>query len=93
MFEDVSDTKIVRDVQNIVKDIFGKEAVPYLCGASIPIIPDLVRASGAVPVLIGFGLEEDSIHSPNESYSLQQFKQGFMYSVGLLRKFSESPLS
>jgi len=48
-------------------------------GASIPVVASLVKESGAEPILVGFGLEEDNIHAPNESFSLEQFKQGFLY--------------
>ena len=48
-------------------------------GASIPIVAELVNVSGAEPVLVGFGSEEDSIHAPNESFSIEQFRQGFLY--------------
>lgn len=48
-------------------------------GASIPIIPLLQEASGAYPLLVGFGLEEDNLHAPNESFSLEQFERGFLF--------------
>lgn len=58
-------------------------------GASIPIVAELSELSGADPLLVGFGLEEDLIHAPNESFSIEQFEKGFLYSVLLLRSFSE----
>ena len=42
-------------------------------GASIPVVASLKDASGAAPLLVGWGQAEDRIHSPNESYSLAQF--------------------
>ena len=42
-------------------------------GASIPVVSGLKDASGAAPLLVGWGQAEDNIHSPNESYSLRQF--------------------
>ena len=42
-------------------------------GASIPVVAALKSASGAAPLLVGWGQPEDRIHSPNESYSLRQF--------------------
>jgi acetylornithine deacetylase/succinyl-diaminopimelate desuccinylase-like protein len=53
-------------------------------GASVPIIPALAKAAGAEPLLIGFGLDEDLIHSPNESFSLKQFEDGYLYTASLL---------
>ncbi len=45
-------------------------------GASIPIVAKLRDLTGAAPLLVGFGMQEDRIHSPNESYSLAQFLDG-----------------
>ncbi len=42
-------------------------------GASIPVLSVLREASGAAPLIVGWGQSEDRIHSPNESYSLVQF--------------------
>ena len=42
-------------------------------GASIPVISVLKEASGAAPLIVGWGQSEDRIHSPNESYSFTQF--------------------
>ena len=43
-------------------------------GASIPVIAAIREASGAAPLLVGWGQPEDRIHSPNESYSVRQFE-------------------
>ena len=43
------------------------------CGASIPVVSALREASGAAPLMVGWGQPEDRIHSPNESYSVRQF--------------------
>ncbi|MCB0330600.1 MAG: M20/M25/M40 family metallo-hydrolase [Bdellovibrionales bacterium] len=56
-------------------------------GASIPIVASLAEVAGAEPLLIGFGLEEDNIHAPNESFSLSQFKKGFLYVAGFLSSY------
>lgn len=53
-------------------------------GASIPIVARLAEVSGATPLLTGFGHEEDRIHAPNESFSLDQFRNGFLYTCLLL---------
>ena len=48
-------------------------------GASIPVVSDLARVSGAEPLLVGFGSPQDRVHAPNESFSLEQFRRGFLY--------------
>jgi acetylornithine deacetylase/succinyl-diaminopimelate desuccinylase-like protein len=63
---------------------FGRDPVMIWEGASVPIIPALAAAAGAAPLLVGFGLEEDLIHSPNESFSLRQFQEGYLYAASFL---------
>ena len=44
-------------------------------GASIPVVSAIREASGAAPLIVGWGQPEDRIHSPNESYSFAQFEK------------------
>jgi acetylornithine deacetylase/succinyl-diaminopimelate desuccinylase-like protein len=57
-------------------DTFGKRPVPVRSGGSIPIISTFEEVLGIKSVLMGFGLESDAIHSPNENYPLAQFYKG-----------------
>jgi len=59
-----------------VGEVFGIEPVPSRGGGSIPILAELEGILNAPPLLMGFGLERDTIHSPNESYLLSQFHKG-----------------
>jgi acetylornithine deacetylase/succinyl-diaminopimelate desuccinylase-like protein len=56
--------------------IYGKRPVPVRSGGSIPIISTFEEVLGIKSVLMGFGLESDAIHSPNENYPLNQFYNG-----------------
>ncbi len=55
---------------------FGKQPLAVRRGGSIPIISDFERILGVKTVLMGFGLESDAIHSPNENFSLDIFRRG-----------------
>lgn len=59
-----------------MKDTFGKEPIPSREGGSIPIVAMFKDVLGANTVLMGFGLDSDAIHSPNEHYGLFNFYKG-----------------
>lgn len=57
-------------------DVFNKRPLPVKRGGSIPIIATFEKILGVKTILMGFGLEEDAIHSPNESFPVDIFKKG-----------------
>ena len=59
-----------------MKDTFGKEPIPARSGGSIPIVPMFEKELGIKSLLMGFGLDSDAIHSPNESFGLFNFYKG-----------------
>lgn len=67
-------------------EVYGIEPVPSRGGGSIAILADLQRILGIDPLLMGFGLERDTIHSPNESYLLVQLFRG-MESIALFYQY------
>jgi len=59
-----------------MEESFGKKPIPYRSGGSIPIISTFEEKLGLKSILMGFGLESDAIHSPNENYRLDMFFKG-----------------
>ena len=69
------DSPVFRLVQMLLEEMDSRGPVYQWDGASIPVLTALKEASGAVPIIVGWGEPDDRIHSPNESYSLQQFEK------------------
>ena len=65
---------VFRLAEELLKEMDERGPVFVWDGASIPVVSLLREASGAAPLLVGWGQTEDRIHSPNESYSLRQFR-------------------
>lgn len=65
-----------RAAEKAFTETFGKRPVPFRSGGSIPIISTFEKVLGVKSILMGFGLESDNIHSPNESFSLWNFYKG-----------------
>jgi acetylornithine deacetylase/succinyl-diaminopimelate desuccinylase-like protein len=71
-----SNTKEFLAAKKAMEKAFGKEVLPYRSGGSIPITSLFEKILGAKSVLMGFGLDSDAIHSPNEHYGLFNFYKG-----------------
>jgi acetylornithine deacetylase/succinyl-diaminopimelate desuccinylase-like protein len=59
-----------------MEEAFGKKPVPTRGGGSIPIVALFEKELQVKTVLMGFGLDSDAIHSPNEHYGLFNFYKG-----------------
>ncbi len=70
------DTPAFKAASKAMEETFGKIPVPTRSGGSIPIISDFEEVLGIKTILMGFGLESDAIHSPNESYPVENFYKG-----------------
>lgn len=65
-----------RAASSAIAESFGKQPIPVRSGGSIPIVSDFEEVLGIKSILMGFGLDSDAIHSPNENYPLFNFYKG-----------------
>ena len=84
-----TDMTAYKAAEQAIVDTFGKKPLPFYSGGSIPIISGFERILGIKSILIGFGLSEDAIHSPNESYGLEQFDKGVRTIPMFYKHFAE----
>ena len=68
---------------------YGRKPIFVRDGGSIPIVAELRNTLNAEAILVGFGLDDDGIHSPNEKFNLDSFFGGVYTSVLLLEEFSQ----
>jgi acetylornithine deacetylase/succinyl-diaminopimelate desuccinylase-like protein len=68
-------------------DILGRETVYIRSGGSIPIVGDFARHLGIPTILMGFGLPDDGLHSPNEKYKIANYYAGIMTVAHFLEQY------
>ncbi len=71
-----TDTIAYQAASKAMEQTFNQRPIPTRSGGSIPIISDFEEVLGIKTILMGFGLESDAIHSPNENYPLEHFYKG-----------------
>jgi acetylornithine deacetylase/succinyl-diaminopimelate desuccinylase-like protein len=70
-------------------DVLGRETVFVRGGGSIPIVGDLARHLGIPSVLMGLGLPDDGLHSPNEKFRVANYYQGILAVAHFLERYGE----
>ena len=84
-----TDMPAYKAAEKAYEKTYGKVPVPVRSGGSIPIIATFEEKLGIKSILMGFGLESDAIHSPNENFMLSQFYKGIETIVYFYGYFAE----
>ncbi|RME61780.1 MAG: M20/M25/M40 family metallo-hydrolase [Candidatus Dadabacteria bacterium] len=83
------DSPHVQKAKQLLKQVYnGADPILIWEGASIPVVSNLCKTADTEPLMVGFGLEEDNIHAPNESFSLEQFRRGLIFTAKFVEDFA-----
>lgn len=81
-----TDSIAYQAAQKAIFDAFGKEPIPTRGGGSIPIVALFEKELGIKTVLMGFGLDSDNLHSPNEKFDIANYYKG-IETIPLFHKY------
>ncbi|HZS49570.1 MAG TPA: dipeptidase [Bryobacterales bacterium] len=82
------DHRAIRLAAQALTEVFGQPTVFVRSGGSIPIVGDFAQRLGIPTVLMGFGLPDDGLHSPNEKFSLENYYKGILSVVHFVEKLA-----
>jgi acetylornithine deacetylase/succinyl-diaminopimelate desuccinylase-like protein len=80
----------IRTAAKAMSDVMSKPTVFIRSGGSIPIVGDFAQHLGVPTVLMGFGLPDDGLHSPNEKYRLENYYTGIMTIAHFLEQYGQA---
>jgi acetylornithine deacetylase/succinyl-diaminopimelate desuccinylase-like protein len=83
-----TDSKAFLAASKAFEEVWGKTPIPTRDGGSIPIVALFKKELGLDTVLMGFGLDTDALHSPNEHYGIRNFLIGIETIVAFFKHFS-----
>ncbi len=82
------DSPAYKATEKAYEEVFGIRPLPVRRGGSIGVVPVFEKVLGVKPILMGFGLESDAIHSPNENFPLDLFFKGIRTITAFYKYFS-----
>lgn len=84
-----TDSAAYKAASKAFEEVWGKTPIPMRSGGSIPIVSLFEKELGLKTVLMGFGLDEDAIHSPNESYRVENYFLGIETIAAFYRNYAK----
>jgi acetylornithine deacetylase/succinyl-diaminopimelate desuccinylase-like protein len=88
-FDVAFDNPALAKVRAALAEEWGKKAVTVGAGGSIPIVGDFKTVLGMDTLMVGFALDDDRVHSPNEKYDLRSFHKGIRSWARILAALAE----
>jgi acetylornithine deacetylase/succinyl-diaminopimelate desuccinylase-like protein len=82
-----TDSPHLRAAARALKSTYGRDAALIGTGGSIPAVGSIQRILGVDSLLVGFGLDDDRVHSPNEKFEVRCFMQGARSHAAMLAEF------
>ena len=83
-----TDSLAFQAASNAFEETWGKKPIPTRDGGSIPIVALFKNELNINSVLLGFGLDEDAIHSPNESYGIYNYVKGIETIIAFFKHYA-----
>ena len=82
-----TDSPYLKGTARALKAVFGRDAALIGTGGSIPAVGSIQRILGVDSLLVGFGLDDDRVHSPNEKFEVKCFMNGTRSHAAMLAEF------
>ncbi len=84
-----TDSVAYRAAEKALEEAFNKKPIPTRGGGSIPIVALFEKELGVKTVLLGFGLDSDNLHSPNEKYGIENYLKGIETIPSFFKHFAD----
>jgi acetylornithine deacetylase/succinyl-diaminopimelate desuccinylase-like protein len=83
-----SEAPVISKARSVLSRLFENEPLLSWEGGSIPVVASLLKLVGGEALIVGFGLDENNIHAPNESFPLRSVRDGYRYMSCMIAELS-----